>query len=118
MIMNYTRGVFNMSSLELLSKHTRQLIDDWNERNKEDDPSEMVTKVEEVVAEDYVPKFNFLTPEMMIHDIFSVVLSNRFYALSLCGPQGTGKTVAASVFATYAKRAGYRLVYALPEDFM
>lgn len=101
----------------LRAKHCRDLFDTWNTENDVVE-QEDITKVEEVVAESQAQKFNFLTPERMILDIIPVLKSNRFYALSLCGPQGTGKTVAASVFATLAMAEGYRVVYALPEDFM
>lgn len=95
-------------SLDLLARHYRNLFQSVQWQKQEPEEPKMVIP----------PRINFLTPDKVFNDILPQLSNNKFYALSLLGPQGTGKTITASVFATYAERSGFRVVYAMPEDFM
>lgn len=64
------------------------------------------------------PESEFLTTEMIWSDAEKVLQSNKFYALSICGPQGSGKTTIAQKLAMMSYNAGFKVVYAFPEDFM
>lgn len=60
----------------------------------------------------------FLTTEMIWEDAEKVLRSNKFFALSICGPQGSGKTTIAEKLAQKSYNNGFKVVYAFPEDFM
>lgn len=51
-------------------------------------------------------------------DAKAVLESNGFYALSIVGPQGSGKTTIAADVAARALTDGFKVIFALPEDFM
>lgn len=60
----------------------------------------------------------FLDIQQIWNDAESVLKSNKFFALSLCGPQGSGKTTIAEELAELAEQEGFKVIYAFPEDFM
>lgn len=79
-----------------------------------------LNKIKENVFES-VPSRNtaeFLDVEQIWNDGEMVLKSNKFFALSLCGPQGSGKTTIAQKLAELAEENGFKIVYAFPEDFM
>lgn len=61
---------------------------------------------------------NFLTTDIIWDDAEKVLRSNKFFALSICGPQGSGKTTIAKKLAKISFDNNFRVVYAFPEDFM
>ncbi len=71
---------------------------------------------EEKIIEDVVFKSPFLTAESIFEDILPSINSDKFYALSLIGPQGKGKTLLASIFGTIAEDNGFLVIYAKAED--
>lgn len=58
----------------------------------------------------------FLTAQSLFDDFLPSIESDRFYALSLVGPQGKGKTFLASIFATIAEDNKFLVVYGKAED--
>jgi len=52
------------------------------------------------------------------HDGYGLVKLNEFYALSLVGSQGSGKTSIAKQLAIHAKENDFRIIYAMPDDYM
>jgi hypothetical protein len=79
-------------------------------------PQEVI--VEEDLVEKAESKPTFLQVQELWHDIKSVIISDLIYFLSLVGPQGKGKTVLSSIFATLAEQDGFEVIYAMPEDFI
>jgi len=61
---------------------------------------------------------SFVTVDQLYEDGLAYLNSNEFYALSLVGPQGTGKTNMIIQFAIRALRDGFKIIYALPEDYL
>lgn len=51
-------------------------------------------------------------------DILPTLEANKFYALSIVGAQGSGKTSIAGEFAKLAIDADFRVVYAQPDDWL
>lgn len=74
----------------------------------------------DVVEEKKTMRFNasFVTAEQIWNDAVSVLGANQFYAISIVGPQGSGKTTIAEEIAKRAKADDFKLVYALPDDFL
>ena len=56
------------------------------------------------------------------HDIWedglAMLETNQFFALSIVGPQGSGKTSVARQFAQLALEEDFKVIYALPDDFI
>ena len=77
-----------------------------------------VVEVEQDLVEKAPSKPTFLQVQELWHDIKSVIISDLIYFLSLVGPQGKGKTILATIFATLADIDGFEVIYAMPEDFM
>lgn len=79
------------------------------------------TQVEQVVECDLEiidPTTSFLTPEEIWKDGYATLQANEFYSVSLVGPQGSGKTTIAQILSQFALDAGFKLIYALPDDFI
>lgn len=74
-------------------------------------------KPEEII-EKTIFRSPFLTAQSIFDDILPAINSDKFYALSLVGPQGKGKTTLASIFATIAEDCGFMIVYAKAEDIL
>ena len=51
-------------------------------------------------------------------DALGILNNNHFYALGTVGAQGTGKTTLAEQGAVKAQQDGFKLIYALPEDYL
>jgi len=68
------------------------------------------------VVED--PYSTMVTSEQLWNDGESFVELDEFFAFSLVGPQGSGKTNIAKQISTFAQKKGYRIVYAMPDDYM
>lgn len=51
-------------------------------------------------------------------DAKGILQNNHFYALGSVGSQGTGKTTLAQQFAMKAQKDGFKIIYALPEDYL
>jgi len=96
-------------SLEIWARHHKNFFESIQR------PKPVVQNIEAI---EQAPVISFLTAKGIYDDIIPVISTNKFYALSLLGPQGSGKTICASEFATFAKQDGFRLVYSRPEDFM
>lgn len=71
---------------------------------------------QEKIIEEAVFTSPFLTPKSIFEDILPSINSDKFYALSLVGPQGKGKTLLASIFATISEQNGFLVIYAKAED--
>lgn len=59
-----------------------------------------------------------LSTTQLWHDGYGLVKLNEFYALSLVGSQGSGKTSIAKQLAIHAKDNDFRIIYAMPDDYM
>lgn len=64
------------------------------------------------------PLETLINTTQLWHDGYGLVKLNEFYALSLVGSQGSGKTSIAKQLATYAKENDFRIIYAMPDDYM
>lgn len=60
----------------------------------------------------------FLNTDDIWTDGKAMLETNQFYALSIVGPQGSGKTSIAQQFAQLAEDEGFKIIYALPDDFV
>lgn len=60
----------------------------------------------------------FVDVDQIWNDAKGILHNNQFYALGIVGTQGTGKTETATEFCKRARNDGYKIVYALPEDFL
>jgi hypothetical protein len=102
-------------SLDLMAIRYRQQLYQYEKK------LEMLTKrkIENVIESLPIKtKGEFLTTDQIWEDAEKVLQSNKFYALSICGPQGSGKTTIAQKLAEKSYQAGFKVVYAFPEDFM
>lgn len=99
-------------SLEFLAKSFAELRDDFDLKY-----GHIVRTVE---PEKIAPliRTNFATSELIWDDALSVLGANQFYAVSLVGPQGSGKTTIAEEFAKRALKQDFNIIYAKPEDFL
>lgn len=52
------------------------------------------------------------------NDAKGILHNNHFYAIGIVGTQGTGKSTLAEQFAQKALDNDYKLIYALPEDYL
>jgi hypothetical protein len=68
--------------------------------------------------EDTNPYDTFFQIEEIWNDITPTLDANNFYALSIIGAQGSGKTTIAGEFAKLALEKDYRVVYAQPDDWL
>jgi len=75
-------------------------------------------KKQEEQIEEIITKNPFLLAEEIFADVSPTVDSNKFYAISLVGSQGGGKTFSATEFATLAQREGYLVIYGKAEDIL
>lgn len=64
------------------------------------------------------PLSTLVNTAQLWQDGFNLVKLNEFYALSLVGSQGSGKTNIARQIATFAKDEDFRIIYAMPDDYM
>jgi hypothetical protein len=64
------------------------------------------------------PLDTLVTSEQIWKDGRDLVKMNEFYALSLVGPQGSGKSSIARQVCEFAKNNDFRIIYAMPEDYM
>ena len=64
------------------------------------------------------PLETLINTAQLWHDGYGLVKLNEFYALSLVGSQGSGKTSIAKQLAIYAKENDFRIIYAMPDDYM
>lgn len=64
------------------------------------------------------PLESLISTTQLWHDGYSLVKLNEFYALSIVGSQGSGKTSIAKQLATFAKDNDFRIIYAMPDDYM
>lgn len=71
---------------------------------------------EEIVLDN--PTDSFITPEQIWNDGYAVLQTNQFYAVSIVGPQGSGKSTLASEFVPYAIKNDFKIIYALPDDYL
>lgn len=99
-----------MSNMDLCAKLWNMQTEELHERQN---PKPMFAQVEDPIQEP-----NFLTVEQMWNDAKGVIDSNDFYAVSIVGPQGSGKTSVVENFASYANDEDYKIIYGLPNDFM
>lgn len=99
-------------SLDILAIRTRQLIDEYEQR-------QYPTKIHKQDSQEIVtPQNAFLTINEIWTDAMAMLETNEFFALSVVGPQGSGKTSIAQQFAKKAQENEFKLVYALPQDFL
>lgn len=95
-----------------------RLLDDmicnYELRNNSNKPKE-ITISDETLEN---PLEAMINTTQLWHDGYGLVKLNEFYALSLVGSQGSGKTNIARQIATYAKDNDFRIIYALPDDYM
>jgi len=61
---------------------------------------------------------SFLDIDQIWQDMQGSLNKNHFHAIAFIGTQGTGKTSASAEFAKRAKAGGYRLINAMPEDYL
>lgn len=77
-------------------------------------------KVEEIELDEVEinPLDTLLTSSQLWLDGYDLVKLNEFYALSIVGPQGSGKSSIALQIANYGVKNGFKLIYALPDDYL
>lgn len=74
--------------------------------------------IQEQIIEEAVFESPFLTAESVFEEISHTLESDRFYSLSLIGPQGKGKTFLASVFGTVVEKNDFLVIYGKAEDIL
>lgn len=91
------------------------MLEDWEAKNEarrqnnfEDEPEE-----ESLSTND-----SFLNTADIWEDGLAMLDTNQFFALSVVGPQGSGKTSIARQFAQLARDEDFKIIYALPDDFI
>lgn len=72
--------------------------------------------IKEEILEEVVFVNPFLTVDSLWEDIKPSIKSDKFYAVSLVGPQGKGKTFLGRLFGTKAEDDGFLVIYAKAED--
>lgn len=94
------------------AKYLHTLVNDYEEKLK--------PKVHEIDFNENVnnPLDSFVTSEKIWNDGNNLAQLNEFYALSIVGPQGSGKTSIAKQVVDYAKDNGFKIIYAMPEDYL
>lgn len=100
-------------SLELFAKDFERIRNLYNnyyfsQKNIEEQPFEEPRDILDV----------FIKIDRLWNDALAVINANQFYAISLVGPQGSGKTVIVSEIARRALENDFKVVYALPDDFI
>lgn len=102
-------------SLDLLAENYRQLNQLYEKMyvNTQNDQSE----TPEGENTNYTAN-TFIMSEQIWNDAMAVLESNQFYSISIVGPQGSGKTEIARTMAKYALLNDFKIVYALPDDFL
>lgn len=101
-----------MSYLRNYDKIIRNLINNFNEKNKP-----VINEIE-IDIDSVDPLSTLLTSEKIWLDGFNLMQLNEFFALSLVGPQGSGKSSIAKQIANFAKKKDFKIIYAMPEDYM
>lgn len=91
-----------------------QLFSEWNK--KLDFLERAKTVVEPPIEHNVID--TFLNTDDIWTDGKAMLETNQFYALSIVGPQGSGKTSIAQQFAQLAEDEGFKIIYALPDDFV
>ncbi len=102
-------------SLDLLALRYRRQLYEY-EKRLESIQQKKIENIFETIPSKKAGQF--LTTDEIWDDAEKVLKSNKFYALSICGPQGSGKTTIAQKLAEKSFEAGFKVVYAFPEDFM
>lgn len=97
-----------MLRLDLLGKHYQQHFAEKSlpQEKKEEEVKETVFKNPFLLAND------------IFQDVIPSVISDEFYAISLIGGQGKGKTYSANLFATLGAQAGFLVIYGKAEDIL
>lgn len=94
--------------LQLLARYYQQYFQE----------AQPTIKHQEELIEQTIYHAPFVTPQQIFEDILPSIKSDKFFALSLVGPQGKGKTTLASIFATIARDTGFLIIYAKSKDMM
>lgn len=76
----------------------------------------------QIKKDDVEPEVNpldlLVTSEQIFKDGCDLAELNEFYALSIVGPQGSGKSTIAKQVATLGREHDFKIIYALPEDYL
>ena len=100
-------------SLHYNALRIKNSIDRWNSS------FERAPIPQEEPEEDYMDPFEaFLNVDDIWEDGKAMLETNQFFALSIVGSQGSGKTSIARQFAQKALEEEFKIVYALPDDFV
>jgi len=100
-------------SMSYTARWYQQMLEDWEAKN------EARRNLIEKESEEPTLQNNdsFLNTADIWEDALAMLDTNQFFALSVVGPQGSGKTSIARQFAQLARDEDFKLIYALPEDF-
>jgi hypothetical protein len=103
----------NIFDTDLIAREFNALRERYNSIYVNPQPREEL----ELIRADAKPT-GFLTVGKLWDDANAVLEANKFYAISIIGPQGSGKSALANQIAKHALAKNFKLIYALPEDFM
>lgn len=98
--------------MENYAKYLEKVFDDYNKK------SQHIEHEIEIDSSEINPLDTLLTSEKIWQDGYNLLNLNEFYALSIVGPQGSGKTTIAKQIANYARKNDFKLIYAMPEDYL
>lgn len=101
-----------MSYLGNYANLLKKQIEDFQDKQN---PKELEIELDESTEN---PLDTLLTSEKIWNDGFNLVKLNGFYALSLVGPQGSGKSSIARQVSNFAKKNDFKIIYAMPEDYL
>ena len=94
----------------------QQMLEEWNRKNAERVQAHQTQEIEVVQDEPFLD--NFLDTQDIWEDGLAMLETNQFFAISMVGPQGSGKTSMARQFAQLALQSDFKLIYAVPDDFI
>lgn len=101
-------------SLDLLIKHFNEIRARYNNYYF---PQEKIEQENEKTEEKSVLD-GFVTIDKIWQDANAVLNANQFYAISLVGPQGSGKTSIVREIIKKCLKNDFKVIYALPDDFI
>lgn len=100
-----------MNNFEVHAQYLAQVFNQFSEQDT------IVQKIEEEKPIEFVVP-SFLDIQQVWDDAQGTLRNNKFYAMAFIGTQGTGKTQACEEVTKLAQKAGYRIIYAMPEDYL
>lgn len=100
-----------VNNFPLHAEYLKQVIDTFDHKKFYNDPLP-------VDPDEVYDIQKFVNVNDIWNDAKGILHNNHFYAIGVVGTQGTGKTTLAEQFAQKALDNDYKLIYALPEDYL